>query len=107
MDIDPPTPSQANKSNQQQNPRATTRRDLSSRGWKKRGFQVLHYPHVRPSEQLEVFHAISQGAVTDWDLWEAVMDEVFECDYLLCFAFPPVSRSRIGSAAQCCSICER
>lgn len=45
--------------------------------YKKRGLRVLNSAHTRPLDHQEVLHTFTKGEVTDWDLWETVVDETF------------------------------
>jgi hypothetical protein len=73
MDVDPPSTSQETTTAQAQS--TANGKDRRVPRWKERGLQVLKAPHVRPLEHQEVLQTIKDGAVVDWDHWEAVVDD--------------------------------
>jgi hypothetical protein len=73
MDVDPPSTSQENSGAQPQSNNNGKEQKLLR--WRERGLQILKAPHVRPLEHQEVLQTIKGGAVVDWDLWEAIVDD--------------------------------
>lgn len=43
--------------------------------WRKRSLQILTSAHTRPVDHQEVRYTMQNGAVSDWDLWGAVIEE--------------------------------
>eukprot|EP00892_Ulva_mutabilis_P008967 jgi/Ulvmu1/6442/UM003_0072.1 len=86
MDVDPPSTS-AN---------AGGDGAAERKPWQKRGLRALNHPHVKPPDHMEALPTIKDGMVTDWDLWDTVVNEALigkmRCkaeEHPLVYAEPP------------------
>ena len=79
MDVDPPSTSQDNSSAQASAANNNGRSDQATPKWKARGLRPLRAPHVRPLDHQVVHQTLRDSTVTDWDLWEAVVEDAVRC----------------------------
>lgn len=78
MDVDPPSTSQEN-SPAQGSAANNGKPEKATPKWKTRGLRPLRAPHVRPLDHQVVHQTMRDSVVTDWDLWEAVVDDAVRC----------------------------